>query len=376
MGYLLVLSCALILYGTLYPFNFNFGLHEENVLSLLMASANSWFGRGDNIANVILFLPFGFFAMQRVFPRIPRPIRLLFVVIAGALFSLGIECVQSYLPGRVVSIYDLAANTAGAMLGAVLGWKNWRAELSGFRTNSQPQSVFPLLLLGAWLGSRLVPFVPTLDVQNAKNALKPLFFGDFLPLNALWRFIATLIVCQLIQTITPPGRIRTALMFLPLCVIAVKPFILGGSISQAEVLGVLLGIAIWWYILGRIRGNIHILALLLTAQIVFQGLTPFVFNPEPGHFSFIPFHGYLKAVTISNILLFIEKVFLYGSLVWLLEKISRSLRFSLIFSVILLTGIEVMQMFMPGRVPEITDPLLAVILGLFLYFLDLRGESK
>ena len=34
---------------------------------------------------------------------------------------------------------------------------------------------------------------------------------------------------------------------------------------------------------------------------------------------------------------------------------------------------ELAQMFVPGRVPEITGPLLAVILGLVLYFLDLRG---
>jgi VanZ family protein len=75
-------------------------------------------------------------------------------------------------------------------------------------------------------------------------------------------------------------------------------------------------------------------------------------------------------------LLFFEKIFLYGSLLWLLAIISRSLRFSLIFCVVLLSGIEIMQMFIPGRTAEITDPVLAVILGVFFYFLDLRDKSN
>ncbi|MCL2877371.1 MAG: VanZ family protein [Acidobacteria bacterium] len=375
MGYLLALSCALILYGTLYPFSFNFGLHEESIRTLLTASVHSHVSRGDTIANVILFLPFGFFAMQRVLPRAPRFIRLIFVVVTGAAFSFGIECTQSCLPGRTVSVYDIATNTAGTLFGAVFGWKDWRGKLSRFQADNRPAAVFPVLLLCAWLGSRLFPFVPTLDVQNVKNALKPLFFGDFLPLDALTGFIIAMVVCKLVWTLTPAGRARAALTFLPLGILAVRPFIIGGIISQAEILGALFGIIVWWYILSRIRRNADILALLLTAQIVIQGLAPFAFNSNPGRFSLIPFIGFLSGITANNIFQFTEKIFLYGAFVWLLVKTGRSLRFSLIFSVVLLTGIELAQLFLPGRISEITDPLLAVILGMFLYFLDLRDES-
>ena len=372
MGFLLVLVCAIILYGTLYPFSFDFGLHEGGVLSHLTASARNRMSRSDAIANVILFLPFGFFAMQRIIPRAARPIRLIITVMTGAVFSFGIECIQFYIPGRTTSIYDIATNTAGALFGAALGLKDWRGKLSNLRADNRPSAVFPLLLIGAWLGSQLVPYVPTLDVQNVKDALKPLFFGSFLPLDALRNFIITMLLCRLAWTIAPPGRVRTALMFLPLGVIAIKPFILGGIISQAKIFGALLGIAAWWFILSRMRRNTGILAFLLTAQIVIQGLTPFIFNPDTGHFSFIPFVGFLKSGMINSVIQFTEKIFLYGALVWLPVKSGLNLRLSLVFSVVLLTGIELAQMFMPGRVSEITDPLLAVILGLFLYFLDIR----
>jgi len=373
MGFLLALTCALILYGTLYPFNFV--LHEESVLALLKASAGGHVSRGDVLANIILFLPFGFFAMQSVLPRAPRPIRLVFVLVAGSAFSFGIECAQSCLPGRVTSIYDIAVNTAGTLFGAVFGLKDRHGKLSRFRTYNRPSTVFPVLLLCLWLGSQLFPFVPTLDVQNVKDALKPLFFGDFLPLNALNGFIIAMVVCQLARTLNASGYIRTALTFLPLAVLAFRPFIIGGTISQAKLFGTLLGVAVWLLILSRIRRNIDILAFLLMAQIIIQGLTPFVLTSNPGHFSFIPFYGFLHGSMFINVLSFIEKSFLYGALLWLLIKTGRSLRFSIIFSVVLLTGIEIIQIYLPGRVSEITDPLLAVILGLFLYFLDLRNET-
>jgi len=377
MGFLLALSCALILYGTLYPFSFNLGLHEAGAFSLLAASVNGRVIRGDTIANIILFLPFGFFAMQRILPRVTRPLRLVFVVIAGAVFSFGIECAQSCLPGRSVSIYDIAANTAGALFGAILGWKNLRGKFSIFGADDHQRAVFPFLLFGAWLVSRLIPFVTNLNSQNMKDALKPLLFGGFSPLDALRIFIFTMVVCRLIWTFTSPGRIRTALTLIPLGVIAFKPFIMGGDISRAEVLGTLLGVVVWRLILSRIRINNAILALMLTAQILIGELIPFVYTPNPGPFSIIPFGGLLKAVTIKNVLQFTEKVFLYGSFLWLLLKTGLSLRFSMIFSIALLTGIEVIQMFMVGRVSDITNPLIVVILGVFLYFLDIRNiKSK
>ena len=375
MGFLLVLSCALILYGTLYPFSLNFGLHQENVLDLLKMSVGSHVSRGDVIANILLFLPFGFFAMQRVLPRVPRLIRLLIIVVAGAAFSLGIESIQSCLPGRVVSVYDILTNTIGTLLGAVFGWKNRRGKMSKILAGDNPSAIFPVLLLVAWIGCRLFPFVPTLDVQNVKNALKPLFFGGFSPLDALKSFIITMVVCCLVRNLTKPGGIRTALTFLPLGVMAVKPFIIGGAISQAEIFGTIPGIAAWWYILSRIPRNTDILALLLMAQIIIYGLSPFVFSSNPGHFSFIPFNGLMHGITTGNVLYLVEMIFIYGALLWLPVKTGWSLSFSLILSVFLLTGIEVMQMFQPSRIPEITDPLLAVILAIFFYFLDIREEK-
>ncbi|MDR3090494.1 MAG: VanZ family protein [Desulfobulbaceae bacterium] len=377
MGFLLILTGALILYGGLYPFRFDFALHQESVLAVLLASARGWISLGDTIANAILFFPFGFFAMQRGLPRVRRFALLIVVVVAGAAFSLGIECAQTGLPSRVPSVYDLAMNTVGTLLGALLGWNDWRQKLSKFRPNNRPPALFPFLLLGAWLAGRLFPFVPTFDVQNVKDALKPLLFAGLSPLDALRYVILTMVVCRLIRAITVPGTVRTAATFLPLAIIAAKPFIEGRSISQAEILGVSVGMTVWWCISGRIRPSAVLLSFLLATQIVIQAMQPFAFSPTPvSLFSFIPFIGFMEGSMLTNILSFIEKIFLYGSLVWLLIKAGGSLRCSLISSVAFLACLECMQMFLPGRVPEITDPLLAVILGLILRVLDLRARPS
>ena len=114
MGFLLVLSSALILYGTLYPFNFTAGAHPGGALQFV-----DRFSQGSSrdaaifLSNIVLFLPFGFFAMQSLLPKAPRLLRLFIVVILGGSLSLSIECTQVYIPDRVTSIYDFILNTTG-----------------------------------------------------------------------------------------------------------------------------------------------------------------------------------------------------------------------------------------------------------------------
>ena len=126
----------------------------------------------------------------------------------------------------------------------------------------------------------------------------------------------------------------------------------------------------WVAFLSRMRGRTGILAVLLAAQIAIQGVIPFTLRPEPVMFSFIPFIGFEGGSMSQNLQAFLEKVFLYGALVWLVVETGASLVFSVIACAAFLTGIELVQMFLADRVSEITDPLLAVIMGIALYFVD------
>lgn len=76
----------------------------------------------DFIINILGFVPFAYLLMAFQFsgkkPAQPA-ITALTVLAAGICFSLFIELVQYYIPGRTSSLMDLIGNTAGTAMGIV-----------------------------------------------------------------------------------------------------------------------------------------------------------------------------------------------------------------------------------------------------------------
>jgi hypothetical protein len=69
-------------------------------------------------------------------------------------------------------------------------------------------------------------------------------------------------------------------------------------------------------------------------------------------------------------LIFLRKCFWLGSAIWLLRAAGWRLDRAAVAVALLLGAIEVIQIHLPGRVAEITDPLLALILAITLALLD------
>ena len=63
----------------------------------------------------------------------------------------------------------------------------------------------------------------------------------------------------------------------------------------------------------------------------------------------------------------LEKSFWYSSLRWLLTRHGFSVRSAACSTATLLGGIELAQLWLPGRVAETTDPLLAIVAGVLLF---------
>jgi glycopeptide antibiotics resistance protein len=81
------------------------------------------------IANVLLFVPWGFFAFIS-FYSLERPTLQTYVltILLGFSFTLGIEAWQYFLPSRVADINDVIWNTCGTVLGALLGHARLRVR--------------------------------------------------------------------------------------------------------------------------------------------------------------------------------------------------------------------------------------------------------
>ncbi|MDP6979237.1 MAG: VanZ family protein [Myxococcota bacterium] len=89
---------------------------RRNFLSLHALDGNNriWAGRDVGL-NILFFVPLGIVMAWR---RSTRWVA--FALLAGFSLSLGIEIVQSYVPGRSSSLVDVASNATGAGLGALL----------------------------------------------------------------------------------------------------------------------------------------------------------------------------------------------------------------------------------------------------------------
>lgn len=71
----------------------------------------------QNLANVLMFVPFGFLVVLLVGRR-----RWWLGIVLGFIGSCAIELAQHFfLPARFATIADVVANTAGAAIGALLG---------------------------------------------------------------------------------------------------------------------------------------------------------------------------------------------------------------------------------------------------------------
>lgn len=82
------------------------------------------------IANVLLFVPWGFFTFITLY-TVDRPTLQTYVltILLGFSFTLGIEAWQYFLPSRVADVNDVIWNTSGTILGSLLGHARLRVRL-------------------------------------------------------------------------------------------------------------------------------------------------------------------------------------------------------------------------------------------------------
>ena len=115
----LVLYAALIVYGSWYPF---YGWRSLGIgpLDYLFDPFPQYLTAFDVVTNVLGYMPFGALVVLAVYPRWRGAAAVAFAFGLGTLLSGLMEAVQTWLPTRVASNLDLAANALGALLGATL----------------------------------------------------------------------------------------------------------------------------------------------------------------------------------------------------------------------------------------------------------------
>jgi len=352
---IVTLAMALVIaYGSLYPFDFSLPLAGPGPVQALLATWARKPGRGDFLANVLLYAPLGFFAALTVTDRLRPTSRFLVPILLGAILSISMELVQYYDVGRDTSAPDVYANVLGSALGALPGmifggFFHW--PLMGEITANR----IPVLLVLAWAAYRLYPFVPTIDLHKYWNALKPIiltpnFSGyDLFRHTAIWLTIFTL-VSKIAATLRPS-------LLVPLfaaIVLSSKILIVSTTLSVAEVAGAVAAYLIWLAFHRR--------------------LEPFQFTTHSVPFGWIPFRSFMQGSIDVDVLSFLEKFFLYGGLIWLLGEagLSRRAAAGIVAATLLATSIA--ETYLPHRSAEITDALMAILIAV-IFALVTRGDA-
>ncbi|MEJ0015662.1 MAG: VanZ family protein [Acetobacteraceae bacterium] len=359
-----LLMVGVILYGSLYPFELRVPTDGPGPLLTFMASWKQRVSRVDFIANVLLYLPFGFFFLLS-FPPARRRAALGLVVACGAALSLAIEFTQYYDAGRVTSASDFYTNTIGTLIGGlgarVLG-RSFRMPFAG-EVWARP---IPTMLLLAWLAHDLYPYVPSLDVHKYWNALKPIFLVptltpyDLFCQTALWLAVYAL-GAAIIGTRTAT---RLALPFAG-AVLFSEVLIVEKMLGVADIAGALGGFVVWLLLRPaseRMRDGA--IGVVLCLYLIVQQLEPFEFGGARRPFVWLPFYGLMHGSLLLDMLAFLEKFFLYGSVLYLLGKgIGRPLVTTIVVAGLLFVTSWV-ETYLPDRSAEITDTLIAIIVAI------------
>ncbi len=355
LKHVLFIIGLLIIYGSLYPFNFHAA--PAGIWVEFFASWHAFTGRGDALSNILLFLPFGYVAVLAYG-------RKAWLIITSLVLAVGVQALQVYLPGRDANLQDVFWNMLGTGIGmALLPWL--RPSNLGNAGNGNVN--FALLLIGSWLAYRLMPFVPSIDWQQFKDSLKPLLLHpQFSSVGLLHDAVAWAVVAYLWSLLCRCRHAGLWLLILIGGVFSLEVVIVKNIISVTNVLGAALGVGLWWLWLRKIPSGFVILILLLMLSLLLSGLAPFQLRAMPGHFYWLPFHGFLEGSMMINISVVFEKGFFYGALILLLQKESGRFLFALVSAVLLILAIEIGQVFVYGHTAEITDPVLVLLIAMAL----------
>lgn len=369
MGVLVLGVIAAIAYGTLYPFQ----LHCPGSFSAAIAHFQpAWpfaSGRGDIVANLVLYVPLGLAVIAWQAGR-SAAWRVGLALAIGVGLSFSLELVQTCERARVASWSDVGLNTIGALVGAIGGVVVGRRLVPAMPALGRGD-IGAALLLALFAAWRLAPYVPTIDWQKWKDALKPIVQWPLPPPLLVLRYAALwLVMARLVQAVLVLRRPALFFFLLFATYLGLRVLIVDLVILPAELLGIAIALAVTLAFGQRIPAPA--LAALLAVAILYQGLNPWRLALPAKSFCWIPFCGFLQGSLLINAISVAEKLFLYGSLVWLLVRGGFGHRVAGILTAVPLLVLEVAQTYLPGRVAEITDPLLALGAAEALRLIDRR----
>ena len=374
------LSLLLFLYGTLFPFNFDF---SPTYVRQAWAHADLdpfWdAARGriqslpDIVSNTLLTIPIGFLGLLTA--------RRGTIWKWGAVtLALGatVEALQLGIPGRTSSLTDVLSQAMGGVAGAgaarLFGQRLLQLLTGGWRG---PAQAWLLILLLVIVVTKFGPFDVTLDVSSIRSDVRH-FLDDPWDLDSPpkeeWDSLAQFILLgaltgslvrsgDLPRRLTPAAAI-TSLLLLPCLLEAGQLFVVSHAPSLRDAgmdtAGALAGLAMVWRRPGFLRPQAGL--AIVGLGVLAAGLNPYRFVPwdRRSHFEFVPLVEYYRNTTAAALYdagIGLVSFALFGAL---LEQSCRCRRWIVAGAAAGFAAIiELIQLNLPGRYAGTTDIIIA-----------------
>jgi VanZ family protein len=377
---------VLIVYGSLYPWHFA-TVHQN--ADPLWTFLHSWQRQPlrnlirDAVVNVALYVPLGFvghLAFRK--SRLPG-FSIYGPVLLGVLLSVAMELTQLLEPARDSNIADVMTNVMGSALGVSIGLvfealtTHGGAGKSDKSVRDNPvadQSA--LMLVFCWVGWLLFPLFPVISPYQLSRKLTIFEHARLIDPVLIVSTAGSWFAAGLLLT-AAGARTKRAWFVLTLLAVPAQFFVVERQPLPSLLLGAIAGVVLF-LARRRVGAPAKAEAWAFLAVIVLRGLSPFHFVAASTDFTWFPFVATLQGEWQSAAGVLIEKMYYYGTAIWLLRAAGFTLMRSVIPVATALALIEVAQIHLPGRTPEITDPILATLMGFVLAMLSrpVRGRLR
>lgn len=361
-------AVVFILYFTLFPWSIDWSL---------IGSIPPWTpfrtraDYVDCVVNVILFLPLGLASMRKG----SGLVRGVLVTVAGGLLSFTVEVIQQGIPGRNSSMRDVLMNLIGTGAGAWLSVQ-WQANPASrsmwdeVRGILRGPSLSLLLLAAMW---QAFPFMPSLRITKLADAWGAVKHPQWPWMEMVDVFLVAVVLAGAAVHLRSWRRFVPPLLLLALlCGQAIiSDIVLSPARLIAAVAG-LAGAAIYWR--GQERWRYLALGIVLFLWLGIRELSPFRFSTMAARFEWVPFAAMLSDAAEPYVRTLAGKTLVYGATAWCLWRGGWTSISAAAAPMVLLAAGEWLQRYLPGRTPESTDVVMALI-GFVLLRWTIGGDS-
>ncbi|UGQ46227.1 VanZ family protein [Massilia endophytica] len=358
----------LLAYGSFYPFEWRaWPAHGPG-----MPEWPAHIDKGDLVQNLLVYMPFGAFVTMLWRQGLWRGVVL--AMACAGVFSLGVEMVQQWLPARVSSLGDVAADMTGSAVGAGFGGLlsqdtqpgAWLARLRAKWILPGPLPNTGMAVLALWFLSQASPLVPTLDIAYLRHELGQVWRAVMAPESLRPPKLAVLLCYQtglglLLYTLANRRQSRLLAYCCLACAVWIAKLLVPERTLSAELMAASLLALPLLMIYGSLPPRVMAACsfVLIAAGLGISELSPAQWTGRAVPFNWVPFRAQMSGLDgFENI---VECVWPGMALAYLLRlavppqhKRVCALVGGLLLAVSML-ALEWMQQRVPGRFGDITQ---------------------